>query len=392
MLIGIVGAPNKGKSTIFSAMTLNDVGIADYPFTTIEPNMGVAYATKECVDRELKVKCNPRNSICENGVRKIPVNIADVAGLVEGAHVGKGMGNRFLNDIASADALLVVVDASGGTDSAGNRSMQSNPIDDVDMVMSELTEWLCSIIKRHMNSISKRSDGINALSEALTGLKVSKGEIADVVAELNLSETRINWPDGSIREFSGALLRKAKPFMVLANKADVSGSAKNIDALKGRFGESSVIPCSGAIELAMRKAELQKLISYAPGSRKFEVIGAAQSKSQSDALDYMARFLEKSGTGIQEAINSAVFSLLGRISVYPVEDENRYSDHFGNVLPDVMLVGAGSTAYDLASMVHTDIANNMLYAIDAKRKARLAKSYALKDNDVIRIVSAARQQ
>src|SRR5208282_5692991 len=111
MLIGIVGAPNKGKSTLFSALTLNDVAIADYPFTTIDPNKGVAYATKACPHAELGVKCKPRNAPCIGGIRQIPINVVDVAGLVEGAHLGKGMGNKFLNDLAAADALIIVSDA-----------------------------------------------------------------------------------------------------------------------------------------------------------------------------------------------------------------------------------------------------------------------------------------
>src|SRR5271154_5312829 len=142
MLIGIIGAPNKGKSTLFSALTLNEVEIADYPFTTIDPNKGVTYATKDCPEKELGTKCKARNSLCVNGIRKIPVNIVDVAGLVEGAHLGKGRGNQFLNDLAAADALMLVVDSSGKTDSAGNPSESSNPEEDVKMVKSELIEWL----------------------------------------------------------------------------------------------------------------------------------------------------------------------------------------------------------------------------------------------------------
>ncbi|MGC8648897.1 MAG: GTPase, partial [Candidatus Micrarchaeia archaeon] len=162
MLIGIVGAPNKGKSTLFSALTLNEVEIADYPFTTINPNLGVAYVSKECVDKELNISCNARNSLCINHVRFFPVNIIDVAGLVEDAHLGKGMGNQFLNDLASADALIVVVDASGKTDAHGNKVDYADPINDVNMVTNEIIEWISGIIKKHINIISKREDGVEA--------------------------------------------------------------------------------------------------------------------------------------------------------------------------------------------------------------------------------------
>jgi ribosome-binding ATPase YchF (GTP1/OBG family) len=93
---------------------------------------------------------------------------------------------------------------------------------------------------------------------------------------------------------------------------------------------------------------------------------------------------------VQEALNRVVFKLLDNIVVYPVEDENRYTDHFNNVLPDAILMRKGSTALDLANAIHTEIGKNMLYAVDARTKRRLGKDYVLNENDVIRIVSAAK--
>ncbi|MEM4201360.1 MAG: GTPase, partial [Nitrososphaerales archaeon] len=113
MLVGIVGKPNTGKSTFFNAATLMNVPMANYPFTTIQPNYGVAYLRKDCVCKRLNVKDNPVNSVCVNGVRLIPVKLVDVAGLVPGASQGRGLGNKFLDDLRQADALIHVVDASG---------------------------------------------------------------------------------------------------------------------------------------------------------------------------------------------------------------------------------------------------------------------------------------
>src|SRR5271157_3228511 len=205
MLIGLVGAPNKGKSTIFSAMTLNEVDIADYPFTTINPNLGVAYATRKCVDGELGVKCNARNSTCINGVRHIPVNLIDVAGLVEGAHLGKGMGNQFLNDLASADALIVVVDASGKTDPAGNHTLECDPSGDIGMVTGEIAEWLFSILKRHASAISKSRTSIDALAGALTGLGVTRSQIIAAVDASFLPTGGRDWSDSDVMKFVKAL-------------------------------------------------------------------------------------------------------------------------------------------------------------------------------------------
>ena len=389
MLIGIVGAPNKGKSTLFSALTLNDVDIADYPFTTINPNIGVTYATKPCPEKELKTKCKARNSLCVDGIRKIPVNIIDVAGLVEGAHAGKGRGNQFLNDLAAADALMLVVDASGKTDQAGNPCESCNPIDDVNMVMDELVEWLSSIITKHMAQLSKRTDGVNALAEVLTGLKINKEKIKSVIDSSHLSDSKIDWNEEGIRKFSTELLKVSKPLLIVANKCDMKGSEANVKLLKSEFGDKNVIAISGAIELALKKAEKQGIISYAPGSG-IEIIKKDITKEQLGALEYMQKFVKDSKSSAQEVVNGAVFGLLDNIVVYPVEDENKYTDHFGNVLPDAILMRKGSTAMDLAASIHTDIAKNMLYAIDARTKMRLAKDYILKDNDVIKIVSAAK--
>jgi hypothetical protein len=390
MLIGIVGAPNKGKSTIFSAMTLNEVEIADYPFTTINPNLGVAYATKKCVDGELNVKCNARNSTCVNGVRHIPVNLIDVAGLVEGAHLGKGMGNQFLNDLASADALIVVVDASGRTDPAGNHCLGCDPSGDIGMVTSEIAEWLCSIIKRHEDAIAKNHNSIDALSGVLTGLGVTKEQISAAIDASFLPLNSRGWSDAEVMRFARELLKSSKPMIIAANKSDTREAEANVAKLRSEFGDAGVVDCSAAIELALRRAAKQGVIDYAPGSRYFKILKSGIPEEQSAAIAYMHGFLQRMGTNIQELLNRAVFETARNIVVYPVEDERKYTDHSGYVLPDALLVRQGTTAMDLAGKIHTDLAKNMLYAIDARTKRRLDREYVLKDNDVIRIVSAVR--
>jgi ribosome-binding ATPase len=388
MLIGIVGAPNKGKSTLFSALTLKDVEIADYPFTTINPNMGIAYISRQCVEKELNVKCTARNSLCENGIRKIPINIVDVAGLVEGAHEGKGRGNQFLSDLAAADVLILVVDASGKTDPEGNSCSGCDPTKDVEIIRNEIIEWLSSIVKKHLSKISKRTDGVIALQEVLTGLKVNADQIKSAIGRAQLTEVKISWDDAGIKRFATQLLKESKPIIIAANKCDAKGADENIGKLQRGF--ENVIATSGAIELALNKAKNNKIIDYASGSKTFNIIKEDITPDQRNALKYMLDFLKEKGTNLQHLVNYSVFDIMKDIIVYPVEDENKYTDHFGNVLPDAILIKKGSTAFDLANSIHTDIGKNMLYAIDARTKMRLAKDYVLKDNDVIKIVSAAR--
>ena len=389
MLIGLVGAPNKGKSTIFSAMTLADAEIADYPFTTINPNLGVTYATKPCPDKELGVRCNPRNSLCTNGTRRIPVNVTDIAGLVPGAHLGKGMGTQFLNDVIAADSLVHVVDLSGETDVHGNSGKGFDQAEDVGMVEEEMANWLSGIIEGHMSALSRRKDGIPALMELLSGFGPTEEQIGDAAEESSITTSNIHWDHNSSYRFSKAFLYRNKSAVIAANKLDKAEPGA-LEALKKRLGAYDVVGCSGAIELALRKAAKSDLIDYVPGSSAFDIKEGATSE-QRRALEYMHAYLRKNGTtGIQELVNESVFGSAGNIAVYPVENENRYTDHTGNALPDVLLMKRGSRAVDMAARIHTEIADKMLYAVDARSKRRLAKDYVLNDGDVIKIVSAAR--
>src|SRR6056297_894349 len=119
MLVGIVGKPSSGKSTFLNAACLTDAKTANYPFTTIEPNMGTSHVRIECVCKEFGVDDNPKNSYCINQQRFVPVKLLDVAGLVPDAHKGKGMGNKFLSDLSRADALVHIVDISGSLSANG---------------------------------------------------------------------------------------------------------------------------------------------------------------------------------------------------------------------------------------------------------------------------------
>ncbi len=389
MLVGIVGAPNKGKSTIFSALTMAEAEIADYPFTTIKPNLGVAYVARECVHKELGVACRPRNSLCRDGMRLLPVNVVDVAGLVPGAHLGKGMGNQFLNDLSGADALIQVVDVSGSTDFEGKPCTGCDPALELGMVRDELAEWLSGIISRHMGALSKRRDGAAALLELLSGFRATHAQIEAAAEAASLPTSQIDWSAEMTRAFSAALLGLSKPVIVAANKLDKGGEA-TLTEMKAKLGDGKVVGCSGAIELALRKAAKSNAIEYVPGGATFRMAGSL-SQEQERALGYMSRYMAvHNGTGVQETLNRACFGLLRQIVVYPVEDENRYTDHFGNALPDAILMTEGSTAQELAARLHTDLAEHMLYALDARSKRRLPKDYKLKDGDVIKIVAAVR--
>ncbi|MEM0075038.1 MAG: redox-regulated ATPase YchF [Conexivisphaerales archaeon] len=398
MLVGLIGKPNAGKSSFFNAATMLDVPVANYPFTTIQPNMGIAYVIKQCVCKELGVTDNPRNSFCTDGIRRIPVKLVDVAGLIPGASKGMGLGNKFLDELRRADALIHVVDASGSTDKEGRivPPLSNDPLEDVMFVEQEFDLWLASIISKDWDKLVKGPDPSKVkewVVERLSGLGVSRGVFLEAVRTTGLENKRFqDWDQEDILALAKEIRNLAKPMLIAANKCDIAESSKNIERLKasGRF----VIPTSAAAELVLIKAAQKGLIRYKPGDSSFEVAeGAVLTQEQERALKFVEeRVLKRyGGTGVQKAINEAYFGLLGGIVVYPVEDENRFSDKDGNVLPDAYILPKGSTARDLAYKIHTELGDAFLYAIDAKRKVRLGAEYILKDQDVIKIVSTSKR-
>ena len=176
--------------------------------------------------------------------------------------------------------------------------------------------------------------------------------------------------------------------LIVANKIDIPGSENNLSLLQKSFPNYMVIPCSAEAELALKEATRRNLIDYAAGENQFKIVSPEITEKQKDALRFLRGFLKKyNATGLQESLNKTIFSLLKYIPVYPVENENRFIDKNGDVLPDVHLLKEGSTALDLAYKIHTDIGKKFLYAIDAKNKRRLKKDYVLESHDIIKIVT-----
>ena len=399
-IVGIIGKTNVGKSTLFAALTLAPAQIANHPFTTIKPNIGVGYVRKQCVHVELGLKgCNPRTGMCINGNRFIPVKIMDVAGLIPGASEGRGLGNKFMDDLRQADVLIQVVDASGSTAPDGTPASPGtyDPVEEAKLIQEEVDKWFINVILRIWeNKISRYiytiRDPIDYLSQTLSGLSISKQHIVETVNKLGLPTKLMKWSKDDVIKFARTLRHLSKPIIIAANKMDLPHAEENIRRLKEEFGEHMVVPISALAELILRKASAAGLIRYLPGDKDFEVIAPEKlSAQQKKALELVRKkVLEKYGsTGVQELLNKAIFDVLKLIVVYPVEDHKKYTDHSGRILPDAYLVPKGTTAIELAYMIHTDLGKTFLYAINAKTGERLGEDYVLKDNDVIKIVAAA---
>ncbi|OGJ21483.1 hypothetical protein A3K73_00770 [Candidatus Pacearchaeota archaeon RBG_13_36_9] len=390
MLIGLVGKPSVGKSTFFKACTLADVAIAPYPFTTIKPNQGIGYVKIDCIDKEFGVQCQPRTGYCKNGVRFVPVQLVDVAGLVKDAHKGKGRGNEFMNDLREADLLIQILDASGKTDEGGNPTEGYDVTEEVEFLRDEIDMWIYGILERSWASLVRKSRATKLsleLFNQLSGLKIKEDDVKDIMKKLELSEKGEDWKDSHILEFVREIRKKSKPIIIAANKMDLPGAEENLKILKDTYPETFIVPCSADSELALREASNHGLIDYTPGDKDFKIKGELSDKQKKALEAIKTNVLNKFGsTGVQEVLNSATFNFLKYIAVFPA-GVNKLADSKGRVLPDCFLVPPGTTALDFAFKLHTDLGKNFIKAIDVRTKQAVGKEYVLKNRDGIEIIT-----
>ena len=388
--IGLLGKANVGKSTFFSAATETIVASGNFPFTTIEPNVGVAYIKSDCACKHFGI--THENEFCVNGTRFIPVKLIDIAGLVPGAHEGKGLGNQFLDDARQAEVLIHVVDIAGTTDIQGQPVPVGthDPLEDVAFVQDEFDQWFANILKREWDKIAreidqKRAKLTDGIAKRFTGLGIKDFQVQEVLQKLGLmARNPKEWKDSDIQTFVKELRKHTKPMIIAANKADLCQDLSILDKIPG-----CVIPCSAETELLLRKASKAGIVNYSSGESGFTIVNGKEIlPPQQKALDLVKSVFSKiPSTGIQKTLNTAVFDLLKFIVVYPVEDETKLTNKDGMVLPDTKLLPLNSTAKDLASLIHADIAKGFLHAIDCKTKQRISGDQKLKDGDVIKIVS-----
>jgi hypothetical protein len=389
--LALAGKPNAGKSTFYQAATMADVEVGNYPFTTIDANRGVSYARTECPCLDRDNRCDSDN--CRAGKRYVPVELYDVAGLVPGAHEGRGLGNQFLDELTDADAILHVVDASGGTNAEGEpvEVGDHDPVEDIAFIETEMDRWLAAIVERNWESVERQSrspefDIDEALTEMLTGVGATPADVAVVLRKLSYPEDPRTWTDDQRRNLASAVRERTKPLVVVANKADIAPEG-NVERLQNEA--DIVVPATAEGELALRRGAEAGLVEYDPGDDDFAVESGA-SDEQRAGLEQVRQVLQEwGGTGVQQAIDTVVYDLLDQVTVYPVENETRWTDGQGRTLPDAHLLARGATPEDLAYAVHSDIGDGYLHAVDARAGRRISDDHELSEGDVVRIVSTA---
>jgi ribosome-binding ATPase len=400
--IGLIGKTNTGKTTFFNSATLSSAEISNYPFTTKQPAIGNAHAITLCVHRELKVQDQPRNSRCIDGWRFIPIELVDLPGLIKGAWEGKGLGNQFLSIASQSDALLHIVDASGSIDASGRIAEPGtgDPVADIADIEEELVMWYLKLFEANRDKISRAIGGgmdrILAITEVFRGIGVREDHVKLALAQNNVAETKFDdfGPQES-KDFCWSLRDISKPTLIVANKVDLPTATENFNRLREEYKDIIVVPASADAELTLRRAETRGVIRYIPGDERFEINDQTKlNDKQKWALNFIRKDIlgEYMRTGVQFAINVAVFKLLKMNAIYPVADVQKFSDKHGNVLPDVYLMRSGSSVEDLAREIHSELAKGMIYALDGRDGLRLPTNYQLKDRDVLSIVSARKKK
>jgi hypothetical protein len=424
MRIGLVGKPNVGKSTVFSALTSNPVEIANYPFTTIEPNVGIAWLPlpDPCACYQLRTRkekdgridddlddgkrkgsiCTPNSGSCIEFNRFVPITLVDVAGLVPGAHEGRGRGNQFLSDLARCDALIQVVDTSGSTDIEGNPigSNGSTPMEEHIFLLEELDAWIKGIISSGWQRGARRvqSEGERALNsyllDQLTGIGAKEIHISAGIIAVNGKYPNAgvpwNWGDDELNTIASAIREALFPISIAANKADRSTSKSwpELTELIDKGG-GILVPTSAEAELALRRASRAGLITHTPGHSNFEITEQGESKlseAQRKGLESITQSLDSwGGSGLIGLLSKVVFDILKNRVAYPVQDETHWIDGEGNILPDAILVPEGTTAKGLAYAVHTDLGDGFIRAVDARNSRVIGADYEVQNGDIIRI-------
>ena len=396
MIIGIVGKPNVGKTKFFKALTLMDAESANYPFTTIDPNKGIGFVRNNCVDSFFNTQCNPRHGFCKEHIRFLPVDIIDVAGLVPGASEGRGLGNKFLTDLYQAQALIQVIDISGSTDEEGRPvSLGSyDPANEIVFLLKEIETWLFGIFKKNFEKLGReqqvrKTKTLKTLLSFMSGMGISEEILDSTLKSLGLNEKEVaTWSEEELMDFTKKIRETTKPIIIAANKIDLPCSLDNLKKLKEKFPDLKIIGCCAEAELALKSADKNKVVDYLPGSSSFKILKEGLPEKQKEALNFIQKNIidENGSTGVQEILDFVVFDILKYIAIYPGGSKS-LTDKNGNILPDCFLMPPRSTTLDFAYKLHTDFGKNFIKAIDVKTKMLLGKDHALKNNDVIEIVS-----
>ncbi len=348
--IGIVGLPNAGKSTLFNALTRNHVLAANYPFATIEPNMGVVGVPDPRLGRLAEVFSSAR-------VVPATVQFVDIAGIVKGASEGEGLGNRFLSHIRESDAICQVTRVFRDDD-VTHVEGQVDPAGDISTIQTELILADLQTVEKAVPRLEKEARGRKELAPVVAAAKDAQAAL-----ESGTPVTATAIDRALLRELS---LLTAKPYLYVFN---CDGDELGDEPLKARMREL-VAPSEAIFLDAKLESELVELDDEAEARELLAEMGVAEP-----GLDVLAR------------VGFDTLGLQTFLTAGPKEAR-------------AWTIRKGATAPEAAGAIHTDfqrgfikaevvsydelLAAGSMAAARAAGKVRMeGKDYVMADGDVV---------